>query len=73
MDLSLENDNPKVYTFYKWILDFESRLKDLVHNVNADLNPDYFISCIKNKTEYGGNLRTKVEIQKQSFCRLANL
>lgn len=66
-DLSLENDNPNVYIFYQWIKDFESRLKDLVQSINTELKSDDFVSCIKNSTDYGGNLRSKIDYQKQSF------
>lgn len=66
-DLSLRSNNSDVEKFYKWIRDFESRIKDLVQSVNTQLKSDNFVSCLKNNSDDGQNLRTKIDFQKQSF------
>lgn len=66
-DLSLESDDSNVYSFYKWLRDFESKLNNLVQSLDTQLSSDNFVSCIKDNDDYGGNLRTKIDYQKQSF------
>lgn len=67
LDLSLQNDNTNVDIFYQWIRNFESRLQILVQSEDPELKAEDFVSCIKNNCDCNGNLRTKIDYQKQSL------
>lgn len=67
LGLSLESDYLKVDNFYQWILEFESKLKFLVPTLNQSLKAENFISCFKNKNEYGKYLRTKIDPKEPSL------
>lgn len=67
LDLLFDDNNFEIYTFYQWILKFESKTKELVSELNPNLTKDNFVSCLKGDYSLNNKMRTKIEYKNNKF------
>ena len=61
LDLLFDDDNYESYIFYQWIVGFESKIKELVLELNPNLTSDNFVSCLKKDYISTNKIRTKID------------
>jgi hypothetical protein len=67
LDLLFDDKNFEILSFYQWILDFESRIIELVSELNPTLTKDNFISCLKDHYVSTKKMRTKIDCRNNKF------
>lgn len=67
LDLLFDDDNFEIFSFYRWIIDFESKIKELISELNPNLTKDNFVSCLKDNYVSTNKMRTKIDCRNNKF------
>lgn len=67
LDLLFDDDNFEISAFYGWILEFESKVIELVSESNPTLTKEKFVSCLKDNYVSTKKMRTKIDCRNNKF------
>ena len=67
LDLLFDDDNFEISAFYRWILEFESKVIELVSESNPTLTKENFVSCLKDNYVSTKKMRTKIDCRNNKF------